>query len=72
MRPVSEQPSGLLTQEIGKDDLYGCESTSSRTGRPVNGPPSSQCCVPLSVERVDADENVDADQTKTECLDCHM
>ena len=37
--------------------------------RPVNGPPVSQSCVPVSVERVDkdkdADENVDADQTRT-------
>ena len=23
-RPASEQPSGLLTQEIGKDVLFGC------------------------------------------------
>ena len=41
----------------------------SRTGRPVDGPPSSQSCVPVSVELVDkdedADENVDADQTRT-------
>ena len=66
---MSEQPSGLLTQEIGKDVLFGRESTNSRTGRPVNGPPLSQSCVPVSVERVDkdkdADENVDADQTRT-------
>ena len=28
-RPVkSEQPSGLLTKEIGKDVLFGCESTN--------------------------------------------
>ena len=69
MRPVSEQPSGLLTQEIGKDVLFGCESTNSRTGRPVNGPPFSKSCVPVSVQRVDkdkdADENEDADQTRT-------
>ena len=26
----SEQPSGLLTQEIGKDVLFGCESTNSK------------------------------------------
>ena len=69
VRLVSEQPSGLLTHEIGKDVLFGCESTNSRTGRPVNGPPFSQSCVPVSVERVDkdkdADENVDADQTRT-------
>ena len=66
---VSEQPSGLLTQEIGKDVLFGCESTNSRTGRHVNGPPFSQNCVPVSVERVDkdedADKNVVADQTRT-------
>ena len=68
-RPVSEQPSSLLTQELGTDVLSGRESTNSRTGRPVNGPPFSQSCVPVSVERVDkdneADENVDADQTRT-------
>ena len=29
VRPVSEQPSGLLTQEIGKDVLIGCGSTNS-------------------------------------------
>ena len=59
----SEQPSGLLTQEIGTDVLFGCESTISRTVRFVKS------CVPVSVERVDkdkdADENVDADQTRT-------
>ena len=69
VRPASEQPSGLLTQEIGKDVLFGCESTNSRTVRPVNGPPFSQSCVPVSVEGVDkdkdADENEDADQTRT-------
>ena len=69
MRLVSEQPSGLLTQKIGKDVLFGCESTNSRTGRLVNGPPFSQSCVAVSVERVDkdkdADGNVDADQTRT-------
>ena len=68
-RLVSEQPSGLLTQEIGKDVMFGRESTNSRTVRPVNGSPFSQSCVPVSVERVDkdqdADENVDADQTRT-------
>ena len=66
---MSEQPSGLLTQEIRKGVLFGCEKTNSRTGRPVNGPPFSQSCVPVSVECVDtdkdADENVDADQTRT-------
>ena len=63
MRPVSEQPPGLLTKEIEKDVLFGCESTNSRTVRPVKS------CVSVSVERVDkdkdADENVDADETST-------
>ena len=67
---MSQQPSGLLTQEIGKDVLFGRESTNSRTVRLENGPPFSQSCVPVSVERVDkdkdVDENVDADQTRTE------
>ena len=62
-RPVSEQPPGLLTQEIGKDVLFGCESRNSRTVRSVKS------CVPVSVERLDtdkdADENVDADQIST-------
>ena len=39
--------------------LLGCESTNERTGRPVYS------CVPVSVERSDADENVDADQVRT-------
>ena len=69
VRPVSEQPSGSFTQEIDKDVLFGRESTNSRTERPVDGPPSIQSCVPVSVERVDkdkdADENVDAGQTRT-------
>ena len=34
-RLVSEQPPGLLTMEIGKDVLFGCESTNSRTERLV-------------------------------------
>ena len=59
----SEQPSGLLTQEIEKDVLFGCESTNVSTVRPVKN------CVPVSVERLDtdkdADENVDADQIST-------
>ena len=63
------ETQGLLTQEIGKDVLVECESTNSRTVRLVNGPPFSQSCVPMSVERVDKDsdayENVDADQTRT-------
>ena len=58
----SEQPSVSLTQEIGKDVLFGCESTNVSTERPVKS------CVPVSVERSDkdkdADENVDADQIK--------
>ena len=66
---MSEQSSGLLTQEIVKDVLFGRESTNSRTERPVNGPPFSQSYLPVSVKRVDkdedADENVDADQTRT-------
>ena len=69
VRPVSEQPSGLLTQEIGKDVLFGRGSTNSRTERPVDGPPSSQSCVSMPVELVDKyedkDEDVDADQTRT-------
>ena len=70
VRPVSEQPLGVFTQEIEKDVLFGCESTkNSRTVRPVDGSPSSQSCVPVSVGLVDkdddADENVDADQTRT-------
>ena len=63
VRPASEQPSGLLTQEIGKDVLFGCESTNLRTVRPVKS------CVPVSVEPADkdkdADENADAGQTRT-------
>ena len=59
----SEQPPGLLNKEIGKDVLFGCESTNVSTERPV------ESCVPVSVERVDkdkdADENVHADQTST-------
>ena len=59
----SEEPFGSLTQEIGKDVLFGCESTNVSTGRPVKS------CVPVSVERSDkdkdADENVDADQIRT-------
>ena len=40
VRPVSEQPSGSFTQEIGKDVLFGREGTknSTRTVRPVDGP----------------------------------
>ena len=70
----SEQPSGSLIQEIEKGVLFGRESTNSRTGRLVDGPPSNQSCVPVSVELVDkdedadenVDENVDAGQTRTE------
>ena len=64
---MGEQP---FTQEIVKDVLFGREGTeNSRSVRPVNGPTSIQSCVPVSVELVDedadADENVDADQTRT-------
>ena len=63
VRLVSEQPLGLLTQEIGKHVLFDCESTNVSTERLVKS------CVLVSVERVDedkdADENVDADQTRT-------
>ena len=67
---MSEQPFGSFTQEIRKDVLFGRDDTkNSRTGRLVYGPPSNQSCVPVSVEFVDkdkdADENVDADQTRT-------
>ena len=69
-RPVGEQPSVSFTQEMEKDVLFGRESTNSRTERPVDGPPSVQSCVPVSVELVDkdedADENVVADQTRSE------
>ena len=70
MRPVGEQPAGSFTQEIEKDFLFGREGTkNSRTVRLVDGPTSIQSCVPVSVELVhkdeDADENVDADQTRT-------
>ena len=62
-RLVSEQPPGLLTKEIEKDVLLGCESTNLRTERLVKS------CLPVSVARVDkdkdADENVDADETST-------
>ena len=65
-RPVSEQPPGLLTKEIEKDVLFGCESTNLSTERPVKS------CVPVTVERLDKDkdanENVDADQISTERL----
>ena len=67
---MSEQPSGSFTQETREDALFGCESTNSRTGRPVNASSFSQSCVPVSVEHVDkdkdADENVDADHVRTE------
>ena len=62
-RLVSEQPPGLLTKEIEKGVLFGCESTNVSTERPVKS------CVPVSVQRLDkdkdADENVDADQIST-------
>ena len=66
---MGEQP---FTQEIGKDVLFGREGTknSTRTGRLVDGPKSIQSCVPESVELIDKyedkDEDVDADQTRTE------
>ena len=54
VRPVSEQPSGSFTPEIEKDVLFGHEGAkNSRKVRPVDGPPSSQSCVPVSVELVD-------------------
>ena len=60
----AEQPSGSSAQEIDKRVLFDCESTIVRTGRLVSS------CVPVSVERLDqdkdADENVDADQIRTE------
>ena len=62
-RPVkSEQPSGSSAQEIDKSVLFGRESTNVSTERFVNS------CVSVSVERLDkdADENVDADQIRTE------
>ena len=67
---MSEQQSGSFNQEIGKYVLFGREGTkNSGTVRPADGPPSSQSCVPVSVELVekdeDEDENVDADQTRT-------
>ena len=65
----SEQPSGSLTQEFGKDVLFGCESTNVSTERLLNASSFSQSCVPVSVERLDkdkdADENVDAYQIST-------
>ena len=46
------------------------KTQSSRTVRPVNEPPFTQSCVTMSVERqdedTDADEKIDADQTRTE------
>ena len=66
-KPVSEQPSGSFTQEIGKEVLFGGENTNSRT---VKASSFSQSCVPVFVEPVDkdkdADETVDAGQTRTE------
>ena len=59
-----EQPSGSNAQEINKRVLFDCQSNHVRKGRPVNS------CVPVSVARLDqdkdADENVDADQVRTE------
>ena len=63
VRPVGEQP---FTQEIEKDVLFGREGTknSTRTVRPVYGPKSIQSCVPVSVEIVDKNVDVDADQPR--------
>ena len=48
-RPVkSEQPSGSLTKEIGKDVLFGCESTNSRTVRPVKS--CVQCLLNVEIK----------------------
>ena len=59
----------MLTKEIEKDVLFGCDSTNSRTERLVNASSFSQSSVPVSVKRLDqdkdADENLDADQTRT-------
>ena len=52
---MSEQPLGLLTKEIGKDVLFGCESTNSRTGRPVSGQPT---CLFTQLEEIDIDFRV--------------
>ena len=69
VRLVSEQPSGLLTQEIGKDVLFGFGSTKSRMERVVNASSFRQSSVPVSVELVDtdedADENVETRKTST-------
>ena len=60
---VSNQPVRFL-RKSKKSVLFGCESTNVSTERPVKS------CVPVSVERLDkdkdADENVDADQIRTE------
>ena len=58
-RPVGEQLSGLLTQEIRKYVFFGCESTNSRTVRPANAPSFSQSCVPVSAKLLDKDEDED-------------
>ena len=55
----TEQPSSSSPQEIDKRFLLDRESTNERTRRPVCS------CVSVSVERSDADENVDADQVRT-------
>ena len=54
-RPVSEQPSGLLTQEIRKDVLFARESTNSRRERPVSGQPT---CLFTQLEEIDIDFRV--------------
>ena len=53
--PLSEQPSGLLTKEIGKDVLFGCESTNSRMVRLVNGQPTGLF---TQLEEIDIDFRV--------------
>ena len=54
-RLVSEQPPGLLTKEVEKDVLFGCESTNSSTETLVSGQPTglfTQC------EEIDIDFRV--------------
>ena len=51
VRPMSEQPSGSLTQEIDKGVLFGCESANVSTVRLLKS------CVPVSVERLDKDKD---------------
>ena len=62
-------PVSVERVEKYKDADENVDADQTRTGRPVDGPPSIQSCVPVSVEFVDkdedAEENVDADQTRT-------